>query len=115
VEHVSSSSIGAVRIMYLAVNHRHPANRALAMALKRGCPDVGLLHHSDQGSPYASEDDQTILEARGTTCSMSRRGKLLRQRSDGELLLKRKERAPGSLRQLRRGQDGVVRLHRSVL
>jgi transposase InsO family protein len=44
------------------------------MALKRRCPDVGLLHHADQGSRYASEDDQTILEARGITCSMSRRG-----------------------------------------
>ena len=34
----------------------------------------GLLHHSDQGSPYASEDYQTILDALGITCSMSRRG-----------------------------------------
>jgi putative transposase len=57
-----------------AVNDRHLAIRALAMALKRRCPDVGLLHHSDQGSPYASADHQTILEARGITCSMSRRG-----------------------------------------
>ena len=57
-----------------AVNDRHLAIRALAMALKRRGPDVGLLHHSDQGSPYASEDYQTILEARGITCSMSRRG-----------------------------------------
>jgi transposase InsO family protein len=57
-----------------AVNDRHLAIRALAMALKRRCPDVGLLHHSDQGSPYASEDYQTILAARGITCSMSRRG-----------------------------------------
>jgi putative transposase len=57
-----------------AVNDRHLAIRALAMALKRRCPDAGLLHHSDQGSPYASEDYQTILEARGITCSMSRRG-----------------------------------------
>jgi putative transposase len=56
-----------------AVNDRHVAIRALDMALKRRCPDVGLLHHSDQGSPYASEDYQTI-EARGITCSMSRRG-----------------------------------------
>jgi len=32
------------------------------------------LDHSDQGSPYASEDYQTILDARGITCSMSRRG-----------------------------------------
>src|ERR1035437_5616749 len=44
------------------------------MALNRRCPDTGLLHHSDQGSPYACEDYQTILEARGITCSMSRRG-----------------------------------------
>jgi putative transposase len=55
-----------------AVNDRHLAIRALDMALKRRGPDVGLLHHSDQGSPYASEDYQTILEARGITCSMSR-------------------------------------------
>jgi transposase InsO family protein len=57
-----------------AVNDRHLAIRALDAALKRRCPDSGLLHHSDQGSPYASEDYQTVLEARGITCSMSRRG-----------------------------------------
>ena len=57
-----------------AVNDRHLAIRALGGALKRRCPDAGLLHHSDQGSPYASEDYQTILEAQGITCSMSRRG-----------------------------------------
>ena len=44
------------------------------MALKRRCPGVGWLHHSDQGSPYASEDYQTILETYHVTCSMSRRG-----------------------------------------
>jgi putative transposase len=43
------------------------------MALKRRCPDAGL-HHSDQGSPYASEDYQRVLDAHGITCSMSRRG-----------------------------------------
>jgi transposase InsO family protein len=57
-----------------AVNDRHLAIRALDAALKRRCPDSGLLHHSDQGSPYASEDYQKILEAQGITCSMSRRG-----------------------------------------
>ncbi len=57
-----------------AVNDRHLTITALAMALKRRCPDVGLLHHSDQGSPYASEDYQTILDAHGITGSMSRRG-----------------------------------------
>jgi putative transposase len=44
------------------------------MALKRRRPDVGLLHHSDQGSTYASEDYQRWLAAHGIICSMSRRG-----------------------------------------
>jgi putative transposase len=44
------------------------------MTLKRRCPDMGLLHHSDQGCTYASEDYQDILEARGIVCSMSRSG-----------------------------------------
>ena len=57
-----------------AVNDRHLTMRALEMAIKRRCPDVGLLHHSDQGCTYASEDYQAALEARGIVCSMSRRG-----------------------------------------
>ena len=57
-----------------AVNDRHLTSRALEMALKRRRPDVGLLHHSDQGCTYASEDYQTILTTHGITCSMSRRG-----------------------------------------
>jgi transposase InsO family protein len=57
-----------------AVNDRHVTIKALEMALKRRGPDIGLLHHSDQGCTYASEDYQTILDARGIVCSMSRRG-----------------------------------------
>jgi putative transposase len=57
-----------------AVNDRHLTIKALEMALKRRCPEIGLLHHSDQGCTYASEDYQRILAARGITCSMSRRG-----------------------------------------
>ena len=57
-----------------AVNDRHLTIKALEMAVKRRGPHVGLLHHSDQGCTYASEDYQTILDARGITCSMSRRG-----------------------------------------
>ncbi len=57
-----------------AVNDRHLALKALWMALRRRCPEAGLLHHSDQGSPYASEDYQDVLAAHGITCSMSRRG-----------------------------------------
>ena len=56
------------------VNDRHLTIKALDMALKRRCPEAGLLHHSDQGCTYASEDYQAILDARGITCSMSRRG-----------------------------------------
>ena len=57
-----------------AVNDRHLTINALEIALKRRGPEVGLLHHSDQGCTYASEDYQTILDARGIVCSMSRRG-----------------------------------------
>lgn len=57
-----------------AVNDRHLTLKALGMALKRRCPDAGLLHHSDRGSTYASEDYQRMLDAHGITCSMSRTG-----------------------------------------
>jgi transposase InsO family protein len=57
-----------------AVNNRHLVLKALDMAVKRRYPDAGLLHHSDQGSPYTSEDYQRALVLRGITCSMSRRG-----------------------------------------
>lgn len=57
-----------------AVNDRHLTIKALEMALKRRAPGAGLLHHSDQGCTYASQDYQAILDARGITCSMSRRG-----------------------------------------
>jgi putative transposase len=57
-----------------AVNDRHLTLKALGMALKRRCPDAGLLHHSDQGCTYASEAYQRTLDAYGITCSMSRRG-----------------------------------------
>ena len=47
---------------------------ALIMAIwRRGKPDA-LLHHSDQGSQYASEQFQRLLADHGVTCSMSRAG-----------------------------------------
>jgi transposase InsO family protein len=57
-----------------AVNDRHVTINALDMALKRRCPEIGLLHHSDRGSTYASADYQSLLDSRGLVCSMSRRG-----------------------------------------
>ena len=49
---------------------------ALKMALGRRRPDreMGLLHHSDRGSQYASEAFQQLLRDENITCSMSRKG-----------------------------------------
>ena len=57
-----------------AINDRHLTIKALEMAIKRRCPAAGLLHHSDQGYTYASEDYQRSLAMHGIICSMSRRG-----------------------------------------
>lgn len=47
---------------------------ALTMAIwRRGKPEE-LLHHSDQGSQYTSEDFQRLLTDQGIVCSMSRLG-----------------------------------------
>ena len=58
----------------VAANDRHLTIKALEMALKRRGPGAGLLHHSDQGCTYASQDYQARLRAAGIVCSMSRRG-----------------------------------------
>jgi putative transposase len=60
-----------------AVNDRHLTLKALDMALCHRCPGSGLLHHSDRGSTYASEDYQAELEAHRVVCSMSRSGNCL--------------------------------------
>jgi putative transposase len=57
-----------------AINDRHLTLKALEMALQRRSPEVGLLHHSDRGCTYASDEYQAALGARGIIRSMSRRG-----------------------------------------
>ena len=57
-----------------AVNDRHLTLSALDQALRRRRPGLGLLHHSDQGSTYASADYRKALATHGITCSMSGRG-----------------------------------------
>ena len=57
-----------------AVNDANLVQAALRAALQRRCPPRGLLHHSDQGSTYTSENYQQLLDANGVVCSMSRRG-----------------------------------------
>jgi putative transposase len=47
---------------------------ALMMAIwRRGKPDA-LLHHSDRGSQYTSEQFQRLMADHGVTCSMNRSG-----------------------------------------
>jgi len=47
---------------------------ALVMAIWRRGNPTELLHHSDQGSQYTSEDFQRLLADQGIICSMSRKG-----------------------------------------
>src|SRR5689334_432914 len=46
--------------------------QALRMALARRRPQAGLLHHSDRGSTYTSQDYQALLQQEGMRVSMSR-------------------------------------------
>ena len=48
--------------------------KSLAMAINGRQPEDGVLHHSDRGSQYASDDYQAALRASGFIGSMSRRG-----------------------------------------
>jgi putative transposase len=54
--------------------NRHLALDALQMALAYRHPDGGLIHHSDRGAQYLSDDYQTLLKHHGIECSMSARG-----------------------------------------
>jgi putative transposase len=47
---------------------------ALLMAVFRRGRPKSVLHHSDQGSQYTSENFQRLLDSNGIVCSMSRRG-----------------------------------------
>jgi transposase InsO family protein len=47
---------------------------ALRMALERRVPMPGLVHHSDRGVQYASQDYTDQLQSRGIQVSMSRKG-----------------------------------------
>ena len=55
-------------------NSRHLAIAALKMAIEQRQPDGALLHHSDRGAQYTSEDFRDELDKHGIKCSMSARG-----------------------------------------
>src|SRR6266851_5868078 len=58
-------SMAAIQDATLVVN-------ALEMALTRRRPQAGLLHHSDRGSIYTSENYLALLQQNDMTVSMSR-------------------------------------------
>jgi transposase InsO family protein len=47
---------------------------ALNMAIQNRSPAAGLLHHTDRGCQYASDDYQAALKHSEMVCSMSRKG-----------------------------------------
>ena len=47
---------------------------ALTMSIGRRTHSPGLIHHSDRGSQYASQEFQNLLKAQGIECSMSGTG-----------------------------------------
>jgi putative transposase len=57
-----------------ATNDRFLALDAVRMAVAQRRPSPGLVHHSDQGSPYASDDYRAELKRFGIVPSMSRKG-----------------------------------------
>jgi putative transposase len=55
-------------------NSRHLAINALNMAVEQRQPEGVLLHHSDRGAQYTSDDFRDELAKHGIECSMSARG-----------------------------------------
>ena len=50
------------------------ALKALSQAILMRQPPVGLIHHSDRGSQYCSDDYRKLLQTNGLTASMSGKG-----------------------------------------
>lgn len=57
-----------------ATNDTTLALAALEHAVHSRRPRAGLIHHTDRGSPYASDDYRAALARRGVVASMSRTG-----------------------------------------
>ena len=96
---------------------RHLVIDALSMALDRRRPERGLIHHSDRGVQYTSDDFRNELERHGIVCSMSRRGNCydnaVVESFFGLLKRERVNRAP--LPESGRGPGGYLRVHRVFL
>jgi hypothetical protein len=61
-----------VRASFPAATTAQFATETLVRAIWRGCKPDPLLHHSDCGSQYTSEQFQWLMADQGLVCSMSR-------------------------------------------
>ena len=90
---------------------------ALMMAIwRRGRPRE-LLHHSDRGSQYTSEQFQRLMAEHGITCSLCRSGNVWDNAAMESFFssLKTERRGPQNLPDEGPGPGRRVRLHRAVL
>ena len=90
---------------------------ALVMAIwRRGKPDA-LLHHSDRGSQYTSEQFQRLMADHGVVCSMSRSGNVWDNAAMESFFssLKTERTARKTYQDQGRSQGRCVRLHRALL
>jgi len=90
---------------------------ALMMAIwRRGKPSA-LLHHSDRGSQYTSEQFERLMADHRVTCSMSRSGNCWDNAAMAKLLLNAEDRADGTQNVSDQGSDQgrCVRLYRALL
>lgn len=53
---------------------RHSVVKALRMAIDTREPEGGLIHHSDRGAQYTSDDFREVLDKNNIECSMSSTG-----------------------------------------
>jgi transposase InsO family protein len=53
------------------------ATDALEMVIGRRRPSIGLIHHTDRGSQYASHVYRDMLSKQGMVCSMNGKGECL--------------------------------------
>ena len=90
---------------------------ALVMAIwRRGKPEA-LLHHSDRGSQYTSEQFQRLMAEHGVVCSMSRSGNVWDNAAMESFFssLKTERTARKIYRTRDQAKSRCVRLHRALL
>ncbi len=61
-------------ILFLYTTPVRSVPRVMAAAMTRGTLRTGIIHHSDRGSPYASDDYQRLVSELGMKPSMSAQG-----------------------------------------